>query len=77
MPQSIKFDFDLIWVRVSGLPLGYLSNSWVMQALRNVGLIDKMETQPFDLPKEPEFRAKMLIARSVEAANPRVFPPSL
>lgn len=60
VPQSINFHHACFWVRVVGLPLGYLSNAWPMQALRHVGFIESIPDETMDLPKDPIFRAQML-----------------
>ena len=43
---------DSVWVGVlqAGMPLGYLSNAWAMQALRHVGFIDSMPDELWIFP---------------------------
>lgn len=57
----MNFKHVRLYVRVSGLPLGYLSSAWAMQALHHDGFIEEMEDKVSDLPCEPQFRARMLL----------------
>lgn len=49
-------------MRVSGLPLGYLSSAWVWQALQHVGFIDQeVDAEASSLLDDPEIKAEMLV----------------
>ena len=54
VPQGFNFHHASLWVRVAGIPLGYLSNAWAMQALRHVGFIETMPDETTDLPNDPK-----------------------
>lgn len=57
VPAHENFDEASLWVRVCGLPFGFLDQQWVLEALHHVGYVEEIDPQGF--LDEPEFRAKV------------------
>uniref|UniRef100_A0A803MA65 DUF4283 domain-containing protein n=1 Tax=Chenopodium quinoa TaxID=63459 RepID=A0A803MA65_CHEQI len=50
-----------LWIRVYGLPLGFLDPEWAVKTLDLVGLVETLEYDGDGLPDEPEFRGQVLV----------------
>lgn len=59
--HNINFNFARVWIRVFGLPVGYLSPEWPMQALSHVGYVEYVEHDGGEFPSKPEFHASVLV----------------
>uniref|UniRef100_A0A803MX91 DUF4283 domain-containing protein n=1 Tax=Chenopodium quinoa TaxID=63459 RepID=A0A803MX91_CHEQI len=58
VPASVNFDMNRLWIRVNGLPLGFLDPKWAVKTLDLVGLVETLEYDEDGLPDEPEFRGQ-------------------
>uniref|UniRef100_A0A803LHB2 DUF4283 domain-containing protein n=1 Tax=Chenopodium quinoa TaxID=63459 RepID=A0A803LHB2_CHEQI len=56
VPASANFDFTRLWIRVYGLPLGFLDPEWAVKTLELVELEETLDYDGDGLPEEPEFR---------------------
>uniref|UniRef100_A0A803MRL9 DUF4283 domain-containing protein n=1 Tax=Chenopodium quinoa TaxID=63459 RepID=A0A803MRL9_CHEQI len=58
---SVNFDMTRLWIRVYGLPLGYLDPEWAFKTLDLIGLVETLEYDGDGLPDEPEFHGQVLV----------------
>ncbi|KAL2901918.1 Arginine--tRNA ligase [Bienertia sinuspersici] len=57
VPSHLYFTTMRFWVRISGLPFGYLDPQWAQNILGHVGFVETVQGFPHALPPNQEFRA--------------------
>ncbi|KAL2899385.1 hypothetical protein RDABS01_024467 [Bienertia sinuspersici] len=63
--SHLNFTTMRLWIRVSGLPLGFLDAHWAQNVLNHVGFIETIQDFPHILPPTPEFRALVWVDTSL------------
>ncbi|KAL2901350.1 hypothetical protein RDABS01_026432, partial [Bienertia sinuspersici] len=53
VPSHLNFSTMRFWVRISGLPLGYLDPQWAQNILNHVGFVETVEGAPHILLGNP------------------------
>ncbi|KAL2921188.1 putative protein MSS51-like protein mitochondrial [Bienertia sinuspersici] len=65
VPSTLNFTTVCLWVRISGLPFGYLDPQWAQNILSYVGFVEIVQGLPHALPLNPKFRALIWIDSSL------------
>ncbi|KAL2892998.1 hypothetical protein RDABS01_008907 [Bienertia sinuspersici] len=61
VPSHLNLSTMRFWVRISGLPFGYLDTQWAQNILGHVGLLKQFKGFLMCLPMNPEFRVLVWI----------------
>uniref|UniRef100_A0A803N8W7 DUF4283 domain-containing protein n=1 Tax=Chenopodium quinoa TaxID=63459 RepID=A0A803N8W7_CHEQI len=61
VPANVNFDSTRLWIRVYGLPLGFLDPERAVKTLQLVGLVETLDYDGDGVPEEPEFREQVMV----------------
>lgn len=59
--MHVNFNHAKVWIRILGLPVGFLTNAWTRHLLSQFGVVEDVEHVYDAFPLEPELRARVLI----------------